>query len=36
MVTLAKKTGKQWVSDWSLTIAMVSGMVVTIPITLLS
>lgn len=36
MVTLAKKTGKQWMSDWSLTIAMVAGMLITIPITLLS
>ena len=36
MVSISKKYKKQWISDWSLTIAMVSGMLVTIPITMLS
>lgn len=31
---LAKKTGKKWLGDWALTIAMMTGMLAAIPFTL--
>ena len=32
--TLSKKTGKKWLGDWALTIAMAAGMLVAVPLTM--